>query len=226
MSKSHENKEVIPGLAVTHNSAIVHGGGKSMENFPPNFTQVLSELMAAQSQQLVDEIPGFTKQKVNDFKSELWTELGTAMGNILSNQVAQKMSTPEFAEAMKEVISSGKMPVMFAQQLSLVNEIIDQRLDAYKRQYFKEFEDESKKREVQRRKEIDELREKQRIAHYTRQSWALAFTEAWVLWTAFGMGLVLAAPLWINWPAAVGCDRQDLVCTVVRFRDVKLIRGK
>lgn len=224
MSQSHENKDVIPVSPVINNSAIVPSSEKSMANFPPNFAQVLSELMAAQSQQMVDEIPGFAKQKVSNFKSELWGELGTAMGNVLSRQVAEKMSTPEFAEAMKDVISSGKMPILFTQQLSLVNEIIDQRLDVYKRQYLKEFEDERKKREAVRRKEIDELREKQRIVWYTRKSWALAFTETWALWTAFAVGFVIAMPVWINWPAAVGCDRQDLICTVVRFRNVKLIR--
>ncbi|MGA7934281.1 MAG: hypothetical protein WCA35_12100, partial [Kovacikia sp.] len=174
--------------------------------------------------QMVDEIPGFTEAQINQYQSKLWNELGMTMGNILSNQVAEKMSTPEFAEAMKGFISSGKMPILFTHQLGLVNQIIDQRLDAYKRQYLKEFEEERKKQDAQRRKEIDELREKQRIAWYTRKSWALAFTEAWALWTAFAVGFVIAMPVWINWPAAVGCDRQDLICTVVRFRNVKLIR--
>jgi hypothetical protein len=224
MSQSHENKDVIPGLAVTNNRAIIPSGGKSMANFPSDFREVLSELLVVQSQQIVDEIPGFAKKQVNEFKSDLMTELSLSMGNILSRQIAEKMSTAEFAAAMKDVIRSGKIPIIFNQQLDLVNQIIDQRLDTFLYRYLKECEEERKTREIERRKALDYWREQKRNVWYVRASWAVACSEGWRLWLAFAVGAVLSAPLWINWPAAVGCDKKDFVCMTLRMREVKLVR--
>jgi hypothetical protein len=226
MPKSQENKDVINAIAVTHNREIMRGGEKEIENLPPIFREVLSELLSVQSRQMVDEIPGFAKRQVNEFKSDLMTELSLSMGNILSRQIAEKMSTSEFAAAMKDVISSGKIPIIFNQQLDLVNQIIDQRLDTFLFRYLKECDEERKTREIERRKELDHWREQKRNVWYTRQSWAVAFSQSWRLWLAFAVGAVLSAPLWVNWPAAVGCDKKDFVCMTLRMREVKLVRTR
>ena len=214
----------VNALVVSNSTAIQPVLEEVLAKLPPNFRTALTEALDSHAQQMVRDIPGFTQEQMDQYESTLWSELGTAMGAVLSQQVSEKMNSPAFAKSMRSVISTGKMPMMYTHQLTLVNQLIDQRLDVFKERYFKEFEEFRKKRDILRRKEIDELREKERIVWYTRKSWALAFTETWALWLAFAIGALIAFPAGINWPAAVGCDRHDLVCTLGRVRDVKRIR--
>lgn len=77
---------------------------------------------------------------------------------------------------------------------------------------------------AEREKDLEHHRQSARLARLANYEWAIACCQWWVPLLAFVAGVIIAAPLWLNWPALVGCDRQDWVCTIGRVKAEKWVR--
>lgn len=112
------------------------------------------------------------------------------------------------------------MQVIVYQRLEILLQKEDEKLNDYRQKAAAERE----KIAAEREKNLEHHRQSAQLARLARYEWAIAYTQWWTLLLAFAAGVIVAAPLWLNWPALVGCDRHDLVCTIGRIKEEKWVR--
>ncbi|MBW4554203.1 MAG: hypothetical protein KME35_24335 [Aphanocapsa sp. GSE-SYN-MK-11-07L] len=191
---------------------------------PDEIRERLGTIVHQQAQRLCRDMPVVTTHQLNQFKSQFWQQLNEALSAMLSQKITQQMQTPEFEKAMAAAIRSGRMPLLYSQQLGLAGEIVDQRLELFFTKYKQDLATICKLNAQERAKAQEERQQSIRAAKIASFEWGIAFSQWWRLLIAGAVGFVIASPIWMNHPALVGCDKSDVICTFLRVKQPKWVR--